>query len=440
VVSNYTAVRRFDVLARQTNFTIVPSADANLKDITTVSGRANLVVIANRFGWSSTGEIRVFDNGVPRPTAIHIWQNPQLSDLERASIPDLVYAIQSDLFSRLSIGPTGISVQAAAGGLIIPGTSYKATDGFIYAVSGQIINPQLLQLAGSYPGGSGSLVEVDASVQRTIFLAPQAGPYNYVLRAYDQDELLAVEALGLAGVQGSPTRLVRYGTNGLAFSTGNQLVLVESPILIPSLSCADLNVAQEITPDPSSSGSNFICTITVSNLGPNVANRVTVKDTLPLTTTVVSSSFTHGDAILQGGILSWRFSELPAGATASARLVLVPVSASLLTNSIVVYSRTADTNFGNNVSTATPQLPPVDLALSQSYLPNPAIIGSNVTYFVTVSNASAMPAWQVLVVDQLPAGSMLLSSNTLQGLLTYSNGVVKWRISGLAPRAVATVC
>jgi uncharacterized repeat protein (TIGR01451 family) len=446
VVSNSTAVRQFDLNTRQAVRTIVPAGDppscvpALIQDLATVTGNANLIAMANRFWFCSYGEIRVFDNGAPRPTAIALYLDPQQADLERSVTPGLLYGVQEHLFSRLQISAGGISVQASSGGLIVPTTKFISRGNLVYAGSGEVINPQALTILGNYPGitGQDNLVEVDAASQRTLFLSGQSWPYSHIVRAFDQGSRLPVQSLNLSGITGSPARLVRYGTNGLAIPVGNQLVLIESPLLVPAAGPADLSLSQIIAPDLASGGSNFTCTVTVSNRGPQTAWRPVIENPLPAPAGLVASNFTTGEAMVQNGVLYWRLSELAAGATATGTLVFTPVTEVVLTNSAVAVSRTTDTNFANNVSVAVPQLPATDLVLSQSYSPVPAVMGSNITYLITVSNAGPASAWQMLVTDQLPGYSTLVSSNVTHGFLTTTGGVVKWRIAGLSPGATAT--
>ena len=445
VISNATAVRQFDLNTRQTIRTMVPAGDppscvpAYVQDLATVTGNPNLVVLANRFSGCSYGEIRLFDNGMPRPIAIPQYADPQQTDLETSGVSGLLYAMQDYAFSRLQVTAVGITLQSAQG-LFTSTTKFKAVGSLVYASSGEVIDPQAFQILGNYPGmsGQGNLVEVDPVAQRTLFLSGQAYPYSHVIRAYDQRSLLPVESLNLAGIQSGAGRFLRYGSNGLAFCTGGQLALVNAPRLVPGAGLADLVLSQTIVPDTGAGGSNFICTLTVSNRGPQTAFRPVVKNPIPLPATLVSSNFTAGAAFLQAGMLEWRLSELPAGGVAVGTLVLAPDTEVFLTNSASVVSRTVDTNFTNNVSTAVPQLPPVDLALSQSYSPNPAVAGSNITYSLVISNAGPAPAWQLLVTDQLPGYSILVGSSVSLGSLSASNGLVKWRVAALAPGATAT--
>ena len=181
VVSNATAVRQFDLDARRVNFTIVPPTDpqcvpALVQDLATVAGSPNRVVLANRFWYCSFGEIRLFDHGVSQPSVVPVSSDPQLVKLERSGVPGVVYEAWQNAFIRLQIKSDGIAQLDQTSGLITPGARLKAANGLVYTVAGEILDPQALTLAGTYPGmgGTGNQVETDAGVQRTLFLSPQA--------------------------------------------------------------------------------------------------------------------------------------------------------------------------------------------------------------------------------------------------------------------------
>ena len=282
VTMSDTAVRLFSVTNRQPGYLITPPTDsrcvpAHVIDMATVVDNPNRIVMANRFSGCSWGEIRAFENGSPLSTAISQHTDPQSTDLESSLTPGLLYAIQDNALSRLGVSSLGVGIQAVTPTtIILPGTRFKARDNLIYSVAGHVIDPATFAQVGSYSDGSCEL-EVEPLVRRTFFVKSQAQPNSYSINVFDQLGFFPIDSLSITGVFNGPRKFIRYGTNGLAMVTASELVLIESPWLIPSLPATDLIISQQITPNPTNGGSNYLCTITVSNCGPNLASRVVGK-------------------------------------------------------------------------------------------------------------------------------------------------------------------
>jgi uncharacterized repeat protein (TIGR01451 family) len=74
-----------------------------------------------------------------------------------------------------------------------------------------------------------------------------------------------------------------------------------------------------------------------------------------------------------------------------------------------------------NDDTSTP--PAVDLSLTVNGSPDPVILGSNLTYAITISNPGSLQAIDVVVADTLPAGVNFVSATPGQGSCTGTSSV-----------------
>ena len=122
---------------------------------------------------------------------------------------------------------------------------------------------------------------------------------------------------------------------------------------------ADLAVSITDIPDPVASGQRLSYTITVNNLGPNVANDVSITTSHPANTTLASvtsngSKCTAPAAGLSGSI-SCNFTAIPVNGSASITVTVnvIAASGSTLTESGSVTSGTPDPNMGNNSASTT---------------------------------------------------------------------------------------
>jgi hypothetical protein len=108
-------------------------------------------------------------------------------------------------------------------GVVTPysaGIHYDAGTGLVYTDGGQAIQPSNGSVVGSY-GASGIAVP-DSTLNRLFILgqaAAQAGTLNYTVESFNQSTFASVASVTIDNVVGTPTALIRWGTNGLAFTT-----------------------------------------------------------------------------------------------------------------------------------------------------------------------------------------------------------------------------
>jgi len=67
---------------------------------------------------------------------------------------------------------------------------------------------------------------------------------------------------------------------------------------------------------------------------------------------------------------------------------------------------------GNGIGNACQTTTPVDVSVAQSVSANPVLIGSNLTYLITLTNDGPFDANSILVTDVLPAETTFVSCNT----------------------------
>ncbi len=189
---------------------------------------------------------------------------------------------------------------------------------------------------------------------------------------------------------------------------------------------ADLAVVKTDSPDPVVVSQNLTYTINFANNGPSDAQSVTVTDPMPPNTTFVSASVTgkmwttSSPAVGGTGTITFSKATVAAGETAVFTIVLnvnlnTPNNTTL-TNTATAASATADPTPGNNSSTTTTLvLAQADLALTKTNTPDPACVGEDIVYTVSLINNGPGPGINTTVTDAVPANTTFVSAMVSSG-------------------------
>ncbi|MBZ0282594.1 MAG: DUF11 domain-containing protein [Anaerolineae bacterium] len=197
-------------------------------------------------------------------------------------------------------------------------------------------------------------------------------------------------------------------------------------------------------------GQDVTYTITYSNTGLGAATNVTLTDTLPGGGTFVSC--TGGCAGV--GPVTWNIGQVNAGGGGSVTVTValpaagvgnsVTNTVSLAYEDILGNAYPVETAVDNSVSGIAPTATPAGVAggiiiadpfITKVANPPFALPGENVTFTVTVTNPSAVPAANVVVNDPIPNELEVLSASATGGSTSVSGQTVTLTIPTLNPGA-----
>ena len=239
------AVRRFDV-ASQTpglQFTLGNGAGTGplyVEDMAVLPGSPNSIAVSRRNqGFSPRHEgVAIYDNGVQRSTttASHTGSNC----IEFSANASTIYGYNNETtefgLRKMTVNSSGVSVNSTTPNLITGfGVDFKFDNGLIYATTGRVVDPQTGTITGTFTLDSqfGNQVLPDSRTGRVYFLSGSGA--TTTITAFDQRTFLRLGSMTIQGVSGTPTSLIRWGANGLAFrTTGDQVILIRSA-LVPSI-------------------------------------------------------------------------------------------------------------------------------------------------------------------------------------------------------------
>jgi len=187
----------------------------------------------------------------------------------------------------------------------------------------------------------------DATINRFFYLIPSGS--TWILQAYEATSLTFAGNITITGVSGTPSSLIRCGTDAFAFRTdANQLFLIKTS-LISTNPLADISVKLAATAPPYVSGSNLVALFTITNNGPFAADLISWTNNIVGGGAFVNAQATLGGAIVSGSLARGTISNLPSQGSVIVTLTLQAPSGMLaLTGGAT--SSSLETNLANNTA------------------------------------------------------------------------------------------
>lgn len=334
-------VRRFDRMTQTFDLTI--DLDAGIGDLASLTGRPETIAIIRSPGMG------MYENGILRyADGIPFFIEPG----ENATTLYNFWPVSGAYVARYQVGSNSSILDAAVGVQQDNQGDFQYDAGLMVTTVGDVVHgPSVVQMGVLTNLGptTARLVCSDASAGRIFHLGQLYE--TTVLRAYSRSRLQLLGSQTISGLSGTASRLVRWGTNGLAFcTTGHQLFLLQTDLVAPTNATCDLVVTQQL-PAQVNYATPFTCTVTVSNQGPQAATDVVLTDILPTGGVVRSAISSQGTVQLSNTLVTCSLGSLPPGAAASLQLTVVSQEPGPLKNSAIAASAGRELNPLDNFST-----------------------------------------------------------------------------------------
>lgn len=308
-------------------------------------------------------------------------------------------------------------------------------------------NSYTITVTNNGPSTVNSVTVTDAvpsTIQNPIFTA-SSGTYNSTTGAWTGLNLATGQSytLTLSGtVSATATGTINNtatvaAPTGVTDSVSNNNSSTDSTVVNPK---ADLSIVKTDGRTTINPGSAITYTITVTNNGPSSLSSLTVTDTVP--SSIQNPVFTPSSGTYNSTTGVWAGVTLNSGQSITLTLsgTVSSTATGTITNTATVATPTGvgDPTLANNSSTDTTSIAPAaDLSITKT-APNAVVVGSNVTYTLTVTNNGSSTATGVVVTDQLPQGVTYVSATPLLNC-SQANGTVTCNLGSLVSGASSTI-
>ena len=193
---------------------------------------------------------------------------------------------------------------------------------------------------------------------------------------------------------------------------------------------ADLEVTKTDHPDPAVVGQEVVYTVTLTNFGPDTAKAAGIREILPVNSDFVSATPSQGscDPPDSNGRFFCTFGDIERGKSVTVIIVVRPLPGlgiRVFCNDVLAFSDTDDFDFNNNSHVECTEVleGATDLSVVKQDMPDPVLVGQDITYAITVRNGGPNPATGGVLTDSLPAGVDLVSASSSQGTGTGTNPI-----------------
>ena len=170
----------------------------------------------------STG-VQIYDGNTPRPQALNEFYS--YDSLQWSSDGTEAFAVNYE-----NSGFDFFTIPVTASGFGVPtdypeylnGTGnihFDSSTGMVYEDTGQIFATSPVSKAGEF--AAGGLMVPDGKLNKAFFLGwSQSSPGNevYTLTTFDLQRMTLISSMTIQGNTGVPSRLIRWGSDGLAFT------------------------------------------------------------------------------------------------------------------------------------------------------------------------------------------------------------------------------
>lgn len=434
------AVRKVDLSAGVAGLQFALGGNGGIYDnpykaasLAALPGATDSVVVSLNSGYGTS--LNIYDSGVARRTTTNgYYSNPSalLVDGTRSEI----YAGLSNTYYVYSYTASGLAQKTVVSSGQYASSTYdemQIAGGRLYTDFGTVYDPESGSLLGTfYRSGTtaaGGTTIADTTLGKAFVLESvaanaSAGTGNQIQIFNTSDfttsgtSVIPVGIGTVSGFNAYPTRLTRWGANGLAFRTSGGVYSLRSN-LVKDLSSTSADLGVTVTSSgATATGANTTYTVTVTNAGPSAATSITLTPGLPSTAVPVSASSPCAGA----GAQSCSLGGLASGASVSVTYVATQTAAGSVVFSAQAAGSENDPVAGNNQASNTTVVTGSTYASVPSILSlSPAAIQAGASDTVITVNGANFTAGSNVLWNGSTLGTSYVSGSKLTATVPTAN-------------------
>jgi trimeric autotransporter adhesin len=454
------SVRKVDLTAKTAGLQFsLPAVNGGIYDspakpqaLAALPGATDSVVVAlSNSNLISNVGLAIFDSGVMRPNAAQntIYDN-EINAIQIDQSKSEIYAGGSGAYDTYTYASSGLTQKVALTNISPASVSQdemQLLSGKIYTDFGQVYDAEAGALLGTLYATGQTIAQgptIADATQGKIFTLDNSMGQGY--SGYTQIQIfnlndytspgpaIPVNAPYLVGNNSYPSRLVRWGANGLAFHTGIGIVTLQSNLVADlGSTVADLGVTLT-SGGSTATGGNTTYTAQITNNGPSTATDVVVTAQGPLTGSVVSAVPNQGSCGVTNGV-SCSFGSISSGAPASVTFTVLQATAGTSTMAVSVFGSTTDSNNTNNSATSAVTVTGASYnAAAVLTSISPAAIQTGTTDATLTVNGTGFVSGSTVMLGSTTLSTTFVSAIQLTAIVPASN----FKSMGWAPVTVST--
>jgi hypothetical protein len=201
---------------------------------------ASIDLLSDGVSPTQRGGVRILDDDIARPVEILNWpSNVAHESIQWGASPSTLYASDnesssgSDGFVSMSVDAEGVHPASSTSFPASPyvGIHYDSVTNRVYTDNGLILDSTTGAQVGTFGSFDAAVVAVDGAVNKAFYLVfGSAGGVS--IHAYDLNTFALVGSLDLPDVAAFPSRIVRWGSNGLAFNSADGEIWIISGSIV----------------------------------------------------------------------------------------------------------------------------------------------------------------------------------------------------------------
>jgi uncharacterized repeat protein (TIGR01451 family) len=430
------AVRKVDLIAQMAGLqfslgggTGVYNPPSSAQALAVMPGFPNTVAVAAPAGIGYASAVTIYDSGVARMNVQNgaVQCCSGVTGLAFDPTGTTLYEVGNG-YGVATVASTGIT-SATSKNPNVSSTALRVDSGRAYLTTGVVLDANLGTLLGTFSvapmQSANGPVAPDSSVGKAFVLVSPNFSSGLQVNAYDIATFVLDGSVPAINVNSfgppSPTSLVRWGQDGLAFSNGSQLYIVHS-VLVRDLSSslADLNIQASAAGAPTT-GSNITYTLTVKNAGPVAATPATLTDDIPDGSAFQSATPSQGSCS-SGAVVHCDLGNLNSGNSATVTVTVTALTAGTLTNTAIVSAPQGDPNpADNSVTTTTTVTGPTYSPAPRVNSISPAFVQAGSGSFTLTVNGSEFVSGSVVQLNSTPLSTTFVSATQLTANVNASN-------------------